>query len=325
MEPEFKVEGSGVDPEWLAGELSRRVEERRRAGVYSPQVEAMLADRLPSEDDRRSLPPLQELDYSATRARESWEVAAAYPVATDKKRFARGILLAKRLARLWARIAVGPIQVEQSAFNRHAATALDAVRRQALAEMAESTAEEEDLCLLVESLAGAGEDSRLAAACTEALGAPDLLTMLGPCSPGLLESLRAAGRRISIVNTGSTWEGSPGATGTRAGPLRFLSQVAESSLEALLVPELAFWLRPERLVGLARRSYLALAPGGRLAVSVHGFASGAPAPAWCHPAAVEKALELAGFVDITLIGCGPGGGAADTAPSAFVAVGRKRG
>ncbi len=86
--------------------------------------------------------------------------------------------------------------------------------------------------------------------------------------------------------------------------------------------DLAFWLRPEALVNLSRRSYLAIRPGGVIAVAVHSYALGDPAPAWCVPAVVEEALALAGFTGIstnTLPGGGPGNG-----PAGFISSARKR-
>lgn len=302
MEPVFKVEGEGVDSAWLAEELARRVAERKRSGLFGSEVEAMLADRLPEEDETRALPPIQELDYSATRARQTWEVTPAYPVATDKKLLRPLILFAKRLARLWARIAVGPIQREQSAFNRHAADALDALRRHALAERANARAEEEDLCLLAESMAREEESMRLASACIGALGETGRLTVLCPCPRNLMDCLADAGYGLSPVLSGSAWEESPRPASNAGGPFAFLSEVEEGSLEALLVPEIAFWLRPERLIRLAREAYLSLAPGGAVIVAVHGFASGPPAPAWCGHSVVERAMAIAGFGEITVLG-----------------------
>ena len=322
LEPVFKVDGRGVDSAWLAEELERRVAERRRSGLLGAEVEAALADRLPEGDDTQALPPIQELDYSATRARQTWEVTPAYPIATEKKLFRPLVIFAKRLARLWARIAVGPIQRDQSAYNRHVASALDAVRRQALSERAEARAAEEDLCLLAEAMVGEAEGGRLASLCVGALGEVGRLTVLCPCPRGLLESLAGGGLVVSPVLCGSAWEEPAGPFRKADGPFSFLSEVAEGGLEALLVPELAFWLRPEKLIGLARAAYLSLARGGALIIAVHGFASSAPAPAWCDHAVVERALEIAGFTGITALGLSrePEAGAR---PDGYVVLARK--
>jgi hypothetical protein len=324
LEPDFKVEGSGIDSARLEDELARRVEERRRAGLYSPAVDAMLNDRLPSEDDRGTLPPLQELDYAATRARASWEVTPAYPVATEKKRFRGLFIFVKRLARFWARIAVGPIQREQSEFNRHAAAALEALRRQAIAENAEERALDEDLRLLAGSLTSERESALLASACAGALGnRGGDLTVLCPCPEGLAGRLQDEGFSLVMISAGTTWDALPaGVPASRVGPFEFLSRVPEGSMEALLVPELAFWLRPEKLVRLARKSYLALAPGGSVVVAVHGFASAAPAPAWCHPTAVQRALSIAGFKETKITDLPAEAGGA-SAPAGYLALGRK--
>lgn len=322
LEPDFKIEGRGVDPARLAEELSRRVAERKRSGLYPGAVEAMLADRFDEEEYGRPLSPLQELDYAAIRAQQTWEVTCAYPVATDKKTLSPLILFAKRLARLWARIAVGPIQRDQSAYNRHVARALEALRRQALADRAEARAEEEDLCLLAGSMAGEGESRLLASVCAGALGETERLTVLCPCPGGLMEGLVEEGYTLTPIVSGSSWEEPAGTTGLATGPVSFLSEAADGSLEALLVPELAFWLRPEKLVRLARKSYLALAPGGSIIIAVHGYAGGPPAPAWCGRHAVERALALAGFRDVTVLG--PARGPEDaTRPEGYVAVARR--
>ena len=113
----------------------------------------------------------------------------------------------------------------------------------------------------------------------------------------------------------------PAVGSTRTGPLAFLSQVPEDSLDVLLACELAFWLRPEALIDLARRSYLTLSSTGRLLVVVHSFAMGTPAPAWCAPPVVEKALDLAGFKETTVISLP--GGTAEPSTHGYIAVARK--
>lgn len=295
MEPGFHLEGEDIDPAELERELSRRVEQRKASGIYSRDVEVKLADRLPDELGTGMLPPIAELDYSATLAGTTWEVSTAYPVSTDKRSLKPLILFAKRLARLWARIAVGPIQREQSVFNRHVADALDALRRYAISQRSEQSATEADLSELAEAMIKPGEDEFMVSGLVEALGATGSLTVLSPCSSGLVQELEEAGFSVLLVGSGSTWD-TPSSPAVRTeGPVSFLSQVEEGSLRSILFPELAFWLRPEKIIALARKGYLALSPGGLLAIAVHGFASRAAAPAWCDPLVVERALELAGF------------------------------
>ena len=144
------------------------------------------------------------------------------------------------------------------------------------------------------------------------------MLVLGPCPRNLKDRLGGRGFKLTSVSPGSSWDETSGASEVRQGPLSFLSQVPEGSLPAVLLPELAFWLKPEKLLDLLRRSYLVLAPGGRLAVAVHGFAAAGPAPGWCSPAVVERALSIAGFRDIKTIGV-----AARDVPSGFVAVAGK--
>ncbi len=296
MEPGFEIFSKSVDTEALAVELARRVAERTRAGVYSAEVEAALAERLPDEDSAGDLPPLAALDYAATRASSSWEVTTAYQVATEKKSLARPLIIfAKRLARLWARIAVGPIQSEQTAFNRHVAAALDAVRRQAEAESLEARALERDLCELAEAMTGDLEGEELAGRIVEVTGGCDRLVLLGPAPGAVVRALAEAGRQVLQVSPGTAWDRSPAASAVTASPLTFLSQLEEESVPALLVCDVSFWLRPEALIGLLRRSYLVLRPGGLVLLAVRSFAAGAPAPAWCASPVAARALELAGF------------------------------
>lgn len=308
MEKEFNIHGDKIDTASVEAEISRRVEARKRSGVYSDEVEALLAERLPDEEAAfGALAPLPELDYAATRARSSWEVTAAYPVATDKRFLKPLVIFFKRLARLWARVAVGPIQREQTAFNRHVAQALDALRRGAIEERSRRLSAEEDLALLSLSLQADGEPEALAGAVRGALGGVKSMVVLGPCPPGLSEALESSGIEVTRVNRGTAWEGSSGEVGTGA-PISFLGQMPEGSVEALLVPELTFWLRPEALLDLARRAYLVIAGGGKVAVAVHGFARSGPAPSWCSPEAVSSALELAGFSKASVADAGTGGG-----------------
>lgn len=323
MEPDFKIEGKGIDTTALEQEIARRVAKRRKAGVYTHEVEAMLAERLPDEEDSSALPPVWALDYAATRALSSWEVTAAYPVETEKRFIKPMVIFAKRLARFWARIAVGPIQREQTAFNRHVATALEALRRRAVTDSAEALAYEEDLGALADSMIAPEESRSMLYTVVECIGDIPAVTVLGPCSKGLLAGLNEHGSEVHRVSAGSSSDHAPGGATTRVGPLAFLSQVSEESIEALLVCELAFWLRPEAMIDLARRSYLALAPRGLLVVALHTFAAGAPAPAWCAPGVVEKALNLAGFEDVSIKSLPPIQGAPDS-PSGYVAAARKR-
>jgi hypothetical protein len=326
LESDFEIEGKGIDTSALQEELARRVEERRRSGVYDREVEAALAERLPDEMDAGGLSPVSALDYAATRAQASWEVSTAYEVETDKS-FARPlVILAKRLARLWARIAVGPIQREQTAFNRHVADGLEAVKRQAIAQRAQALAFEEDLAQLAGSMIEDEEAVRMAGALSEGLGTVDTLTAVGPCPRYLLESLQRSGCSVYRVSPGTPWDEVEGAhPSTLAGPLTFLGQVAEDSVEDALICDLAFWLKPETLIRLTRQTYLALKPGGRVALVVHSFAAGAPAPAWCASPVITSALEMAGFTDISITppqAASPG--TSGSSPSGYVAVANKR-
>jgi hypothetical protein len=323
LEPEFKLESAGIDTDALERELARRVAERRASGVYTDEVEAQLAERLPDEEGAGDLPCAAALDYAATRARASWDVTTAYPVETEKPFPRPLILFAKRLARLWARVAVGPIQREQTAFNRHVAAALEALRLQSISERAEALAAEEDLAALAGSMIGGDEAAAMAASIADALGLPGSLTVLQPSPPGLVAALAERGFLPHAVSAGTAWDEAPGArVVTHTGPLTFLSQVGEESTAAMLVSELSFWLKPEALIALARRSYLALERDGRIAIAVHAFAAGSPAPAWCAAPVVARALELAGFSDITITDArSPRAGQA--LPSGYVAVARK--
>ncbi|MHB8894869.1 MAG: hypothetical protein ACYC99_06780 [Candidatus Geothermincolia bacterium] len=315
MAPDFKIEGDGIDASALEAELARRVEARRASGVFSAEVEAALAERLPDEEGYGALPPIAELDYAATRALASWEVSAAYPVETEKGKLLRPfIIFAKRLARIWARIAVGPIQREQTAFNRHAAAGLEALRREAVAERARLLAAERDLGDLAGALMAEGEAAGSAAAIAEFLTPAGRVTVVGPCPAPLVAAIEGKRLEVLRVSAGSAWDG-PGArsVGTETAPLSFLSQVAEASQQAVLVSELSFWLRPEELISLTRRSYLALAPRGRIAISVLGFASAGPVAAWCSGPVVKKALAMAGFTDIAIARPGETGGYVATA------------
>lgn len=327
MEPDFEIEGNGIDTSALQQELARRVEERRKSGVYSHDVEAALAERLPEELDASNLAPASALDYAATRAQTSWEVTTAYQVETDKSFPRPLIILAKRLARFWARIAVGPIQREQTAFNRNVATGLEALKRQAIGERAKALACEEDLAELAGAMIDDEETGLMADALLESLGTVGTLMAIGPCPRYLLESLGATGCDVYRVSPGTAWdevEGAPAAT--RTGPLAFLSQVTEESVEAVLVCDLSFWLKPETVIRLTRRAYLALRPGGRIAIVVHSFASGAPAPAWCAALVITKALDMAGFTEISIrqLPAEPKDGSSGTSPSGYVAVANKR-
>lgn len=311
----FDIEGNGIDTEALERELARRVAARRESGAFSAEAEALLAERLPDEEGHGTLSPLAELDYAATRAMSSWEVAAAYPVETEKGRLvAPLIIFAKRLARLWARIAVGPIQRKQTAFNRHAAAALEALRRQAVAERAEALAAEQDLSKLAGALLAEGEAAASSSAIAEFFKGTGRVTVVGPCPSPVANALTDAGLHVLRVSAGSSWDqASASSVTTDTAPISFISQLEEGSQEAVLASELSFWLRPEALITLARKSYLALAPRGRLAIAVHGFASAGPAPAWCSGPVVKKAMSMAGFIDISVARPGGSGGYLATA------------
>ena len=316
MGPDFNLEGNSVDASSLERELARRVAARRESGALAPEVEALLAERLPDEEDFGSLPAIAELDYAATRAMSSWQVSAAYPIDTEKSRLARPfVMFGKRLARLWARIAVGPIQVNQTAFNRDAAYALSSLRRQATSERAETLAAEKDLAELAGAMLAEGEAAATAQAVAGFLGDARRLTVVGPCAPAVLKALEEKGLAVLAVSAGSAWDESAAGLSWDAAPLSFLAQLAEASQSAMLLGELSFWLKPEALVTLARRSYLALAPRGKIAIAVAGYASAGPAPAWCSGPVVKKVLSMAGFIDIAVDRPGDSG--------SFVAMARK--
>jgi hypothetical protein len=312
----FQLEGKSIDTEALERELARRVAARKESGAYPGEVEALLAERLPDEEGHGTLAPIAELDYAATRAMSSWEVTAAYPVETEKGRLVKPLIIfVKRLARLWARIAVGPIQREQTAFNRHAAAALEALRRQAVAERAQALATEKDLASLAGALLAEGEASASASAIAEYLKGAGRITIVGPCPTPVSKALADSGSRMLRVSAGTAWDVAQGGSSVTvtSAPLSFLSQLPEASQEAILVSELSFWLKPEALIALARRSYLAMAPRGRMAIAVHGFAASGPTTAWCSGPVVKKALSMAGFIDISVARPGDAGGYLATA------------
>lgn len=281
--------------------MVRRAGERRRSGACSPEVEAKLAERLPDEAEFGALPPLAELDYAARRAMASWEVTAAYPIDTEKGGLARhAVMFVKRLARLWARIAVGPIQNNQIAFNRDAASAVEAVRRHAVLARAEELAAEKDLAELAGAMVQESESAAIASEVKSFFGGAPGLVVVGPCPTPLMKALKSGGTEVLAVSAGTAWDARERPLEWGAAPLSFLRQLEEGSRHAILFSELSFWLRPEALLALARRSYLALAPGGKVAISVHGFASGSPAPAWVSSQVVKKALSIAGFTNISV-------------------------
>ena len=319
MDPDFEIESKGIDTAALEREIARRVEERRKAGVYGPEVEAMLAERLPEEGYESDLSPIEALDYAATRAKASWEVGTAYPVETEKRFLRPLIIFMKRIARFWARIAVAPIQREQTAFIRHAASALEALKEQAVAERVEAMAAEEDLSPLAESMIGTEEAHAMETAVLESFGQDESITVVGPCSSNLVDALMGGGRSVYRLSAGSSWDSPPGSS-TRCGPVSFLSRVSNESLGAVLVCELAFWLKPESLIELARRSYLALSTGGSLTFAVHSCLAGSPAPAWCSGPVIARMLGLAGFERIETREI-PGPQA--SGPSGLVLTGRK--
>lgn len=281
--------------------MERRAAERRSSGACSGEVEALLAERLPDEAEFGKLSPIEELDFSARRAMASWEVSAAYPIDTERSGAARhAVMFIKRLARLWARIAVGPIQNNQIAFNRNAASAVEAVRRQAVAERTAELAGEKDLSELAGAMLQDGEAAKMAAEIRSFLGEAGRMVVVGPCPAPLMKSLRSGGCDVLAVSAGTAWDAGENPVEWGAAPVSFLYQLEEGSLQALLFSELSFWLRPEALISLARRSYLALAPRGRIATSVHGFASAGPAPAWVSGPVIKKVLSMAGFIDIAI-------------------------
>lgn len=311
MSPDFKLENRDLDTVSLENEIEKRIEERKAAGVYSHEVVSLLAERLPEEDGAGELPPLAALDYSSTRAMSSWEVSTAYPVATEKKIIAPIIIFVKRIARLWARIAVGPIQRDQTAFNRHAANALEALKKEAVAQRARERAGEEDLSELAAVLISDEQNSWIADNIAAEIKTDLNLTVLSPCPNKLISLLAGKGYSIYRISTGSTWEEAGSGSGgdspdhrrgkippaTIQTPAAFLCRAPEESIRALLVSELAFINDPGRIVDLLRKSYLALKHGGRIVVVVHGLATGIASP-WCAPQVIVKALGLAGFADI---------------------------
>lgn len=314
LEPDFCIEGTDIDPGALEREVARRAEERRSSGVFGPEMEAMLADRLPGEDEQEPLAPLAQLSYAATRAMADWEVTPAYPVATDKPFLRPLILFVKRLARFWARVAVGPVLRHQSSFNRHTAYALDAVRSEAIAQRNFEIADEEDLALLAGAMATEGEGELLASACAPLIP-PGNTILICPGTPGLAAGLCSRGIKPLAVRPQSSPEGGGFALVVDKSPTRFLSGLEPGSAAGIIIPEICFWLRPEKLIRLTRSAALGLKKGGAVIFAVHGFASSGPAPAWCSPGVLEQVLLLAGLGEVRTIPAGkePGTGSFVTA------------
>ncbi|MBN1288256.1 MAG: hypothetical protein JXA49_01280 [Actinobacteria bacterium] len=300
MCPDFELKNKDIDTEAIEREIEKRIKEREAAGIYNHEVESLVADRLPDEDSSAGLSALAALDYSSTRAMASWEVTTAYPVATEKKIIAPLIVFVKRIARLWARIAVGPIQREQTAFNRHAANALDAIKKEAVLRRARELAHEEDISELAGVLIDDGMNSWTADTIKAELVTVKSLTVLYPC-PGVIPGkLKQKGFAVYKVSRGSTWEEKEEVVpGTTENPETFLCQAPEESLDSILISELSFMENPGMLVNLLRNSYLALRKGGTVMVAVHGLSPVGTLP-WSAAPVIEKALGIAGFKNIRI-------------------------
>ncbi len=296
----FIFEGSGIDPEWLATEIQKRVEERRLSGLFTHQVESKLETPLIPDQETQRLSPIEQLHFSTERALSNWEVTPAYPIATQKKLLAPVIIFLKRILRLWARIAVGPIIRRQSIFNRDVSSALDAVRKEALARKARERADEEDLCYLAECMTDPWETAQFSEECARLLKGSNVIFILGPSPRSLVETLEREGANVVRVFSSDAWNiGGAEYKKLREAPAMFLERISENSLEALVIPELAFWLRPEKLMRIIRMSYLALKYGGRIAIFVRSFANGSFCP-WCSPDVMVRALEKAGFSKVEI-------------------------
>lgn len=297
-ERRFTLEGSGIDPEWLAAEIQKRVQERRSSGLFNNQVESMLEMPLVPDKGMERLSPIEKLHFSTDRALSSWEVTPAYPVATQKRLFAPVIIFLKRILRFWSRVAVGPIIRRQSIFNMYVSNALDAIRKEALTRRAQEKADDEDLCFLAESMTDPDEAEKFVEECVGWLKESKVAFILGPCPRSLVGKLESEGTSVIKISSCDSWniEGAKYSQ-LREAPTIFLERISENSLEALVVPELAFWLRPERLMRIIRMSYLALRHGGRIVVFVRSFATGSLSP-WCSPDVMIRALEMAGFSNL---------------------------
>ncbi len=242
---------------------------------------------------------LETLHYSTEQALSSWEVTPAYPIATQKKLLAPVVVFLKRIFRFWARIAVGPIIRKQSIFNRHVASALSAIRKEALARRAQEKADEEDLCSLSESMTDPDESVFLYEHCVSSFKGSATIFILGACPRSLAERLQAEGIGTVRVSACDSWNiDGPKYKKFEEAPTVFLERISENTIESILVTELSFWLRPERLLRVLRGSYLALKPGGSIAILVRSFASGSPLSPWCSKGVVCSALENVGFTNV---------------------------
>ncbi|MDD5748223.1 MAG: hypothetical protein PHP64_04105 [Actinomycetota bacterium] len=297
MAENFRIESDEIGSNSIQEEIERRVEIKREAGIYSKEIEALLAERLPEEEQNfGALRPIAELDYAATRALESWDVTCAYPVSTEKRLLKPFVIFFKRLARFWARIAVGPIQREQSSFNRHAARALESLKNIEIEKRQQALAAEKDLAALSEALVDIHETSSFAEIITHKLQGKKNVVLAGPAPETLGKALEEKGFEVLRISSQTT-DGSLSIETRR--PVSFISELSEGTTDAILFCELSFWLEPEKTVSLARKAYLALRNDGLLALLVHGFAKAGPAPAWCSPVVLERALEIAGFREPT--------------------------
>ena len=243
----FSVESDSLDTKMIQSLIEERARERREKGLFTPELQAQMKKRLPEEGEDISLgSPLAELDFASAQAERTWQVSTAYEIATEKK-FARPLILfIKRLGRLWARLSVGPIQRNQTIFNRYVTRALGSLREEAIRTSAELRAREHDLCMIAEALSSPIESEALAKACVNKLGGLERVFVVGPAPPQLTCNIREQVDSLTIVNISTPWDG-PVTSGRAQVPSAFLEELEDESSPAIMIPEICFWLRPDKL------------------------------------------------------------------------------
>ena len=265
----------------------------------------MLADRLPEEDDTRAAPPIQELDYSATRARETWEVTPAYPVATEKKLFRPLVHLRQEARAPVGEDRGGPhteraVRVQPARGERRSTRC--GGRRWRRGPKSERPRRRTSACWWSPWRAS-GESRRPGLRRARRAGRDGRLTVLVPVSPGPAGSPAGEGYGLSPVLVGLAVGGVPRARARNGGwPVQLSSR--RSRKEAWR----RSWYRssrsgcvPRGWSGSRARRTCRLRPGGPVLVAVHGFALGSAGPRVVRPGRGRTGLEIAGFVEITIL------------------------
>jgi len=127
----LEVHDDEVNVQEIMDQIQKRIEERKKSGVYSEEVEELLREDISqlNKEPESFVDSFDELGYALQQANSHWHVTGSYPILSRHRFLAPFLVLGKRLIRLLVRTYVDVIVQQQNKFNSSVVRSLNTVNK----------------------------------------------------------------------------------------------------------------------------------------------------------------------------------------------------